>query len=1278
MSVFASSRRVAIACLSCRERKIKCITSSTDNPCLRCHSNDLPCDYISAVKHRRVRPAPTDTDTPRKRRTAKPDAPSGSEAPARACALRPLRAKHAPYPRHHRAYDGAAEGCWPVVADVAEHSLPPRPCAYPPSICISEREIRQPIPLSSVSYDYDWAPPSRSPSASPIALPLPLPLSSASSRPLLAETREAFVYSHVSQVDDPLEDYWRAFDGGASWHPSHAQEFIGVQLPDAYMDPGLFYGPFDGACFYSFRHQPSIHAEPRAQPSETPIYAWFHSFSVIWLLAQFTNADAAQKAFKTNTDSRGDVFLTERMDAIIDGILCDFNTARGAGVAVVRRSTDGSWVLESRRYGNATAVGAGVTADTVFSIGSNPKVRRRGCFFAIHPQASIDYTPQLFDVIATGLLIHNASLSPRISWDSKTAHILPGWGLMDPVASRESTITDLMSHSRTGLAPHDMMDALAEPVEALVGLHPVPRDRQTDSGTGGDPAADPAPAAPPPVLRLSRARLGMRDTAFFWDPALRGRLADGFVREGADVARDPFDRGRTRTVEFLGGRIRVPAIWLRALLEEGKNAENETIIPAEVIEKAASGIMVYSRIARYPELSPLTCGGGQSRGTYRGFEVIEHGGLTPGFMSQISRIPSQSLGVAVLTNDGSLGNFMMEAIKYRIFDEYFGLAPVDWTARYRERVRSAAPTPPLPRSSRAAAPTAPYAALAGTYNNAAYRDLRLCLFLHGSIQEGGEACEDLAAEVGARLPAVIQPHVPTLIARWATPLTHYLLLEHFDRDPWNLTGLWSHREGEWVQKMTVGMLAEFDGARGFPINTPLRMKPPRRPRRYTEERPPFSSFDQFARGQLLWCRTTRKEMKLTSRRRLTERATGNTTTSPSMRGLYEEEWQDPSLVDMDSELRRLCMVVDVSEPKKTISVVPFIRSRWLMPTSPWLDLNEAGSHPIAVTPGPRFVWIGPPEEIDVVLGNWEEMHPDTDPDTGLIRVDNPDEMEQNFWNWKSHHDVYMGKTEALRWLPADFFPHSPNATHVRAFSREVRDPMLGPHAQHRRHLSADAYLYQVPPPPPPQHAGHPSNTFAFGGFNMAPAAPAFRQNPPPFMNPGLIASRGFQGGFAGGQQQQQQQGLPGLRHRAYTHVNMSHSANAGFQQAQNRQQHNQQQHQQWAAGSHHRQPLRAFTSEGSMLDERERAAPAMQQRANVAQPLPLPSPETSARFAASQPLQPGGGALPLFPSLDTFRTGHQQQQQPPPLLPGPPPARGRSSLDLDRYREFYRTPDANV
>jgi hypothetical protein len=74
---------------------------------------------------------------------------------------------------------------------------------------------------------------------------------------------------------------------------------------------------------------------------------------------------------------------------------------------------------------------------------------------------------QLFDILATGLLISNTSLTPQISWKTKIASILPTWKLMDPVASAGSTITDLMSH-RTGLPRHDFMYSMSENASSVV------------------------------------------------------------------------------------------------------------------------------------------------------------------------------------------------------------------------------------------------------------------------------------------------------------------------------------------------------------------------------------------------------------------------------------------------------------------------------------------------------------------------------------------------------------------------------------------------------------------------------------------------------------------------------------------------------------------------------------------------------------------------------------------------------------------------------------------
>ncbi|KAJ7018061.1 hypothetical protein C8F04DRAFT_1153218, partial [Mycena alexandri] len=93
--------------------------------------------------------------------------------------------------------------------------------------------------------------------------------------------------------------------------------------------------------------------------------------------------------------------LNAKVDAAINSNLKDFKSPRGIGVAVVQKSPESGWIVETKGYG----------------------------------VAKVDGT-NLFDILATGLLISNEK-----------------WGLMDPIASSESTIVDVMS----GLPQHDFI-----------------------------------------------------------------------------------------------------------------------------------------------------------------------------------------------------------------------------------------------------------------------------------------------------------------------------------------------------------------------------------------------------------------------------------------------------------------------------------------------------------------------------------------------------------------------------------------------------------------------------------------------------------------------------------------------------------------------------------------------------------------------------------------------------------------------------------------------------
>ncbi|KAF8189864.1 beta-lactamase/transpeptidase-like protein [Mycena galopus ATCC 62051] len=512
-----------------------------------------------------------------------------------------------------------------------------------------------------------------------------------------------------------------------------------------------------------------------------------------------------------------DTLLTPQLDSAISDILKECKTPGGVGVAVVRKTAQGTWQLESKGYGNATGKGDKITADTLFGIGSNSK---------------------LFDVFATGLLISNETLTPRISWSSKIASIIPEWKLMDPVATSESTILDLMSH-RTGLPRHDLMASLdisaADVISLLQHVRPSTGFReQTQYNNRMYTVLSHLPQA---LLNITYEEyvqdniftpLGLADTTYFYADAVKtGRLADGFLRQDANQTEDPFAQGSVRVLPFWdqtttkshvtsgdGGVIstaREMAIWLQMLLLEGINQSNETVIPVEVVRKAATGLTVLRPVATYPELSPVVYGGGQMRGTYRGYEMIEHGGSVVGFKSQITRFPSENLGIAVMSNDEDLGGPIVETVKYRIIDEIFKLKPIDWTTRYRTQIAKGVPPPSVSRAKDAEAPVVPYSVLAGLYAHAAYGTLDFCLFWEKATT--GDACVALAPEVAARLPDVVDPDVPTLITRWNTEVTDYMRLTHYAGNLFNWSGL-THfpsdgSEESWVWKLE-GAHAEFE------------------------------------------------------------------------------------------------------------------------------------------------------------------------------------------------------------------------------------------------------------------------------------------------------------------------------------------------------------------------------------------------------------------------------------------------------------------------------------
>ncbi|KAJ7049059.1 beta-lactamase/transpeptidase-like protein [Mycena amicta] len=436
--------------------------------------------------------------------------------------------------------------------------------------------------------------------------------------------------------------------------------------------------------------------------------------------------------------------ITPRVDAYIRAQQAYWNSS-GLAVAVVRRRPgDSQWDIEFGSYGTARADGTPVSPDTLFAIASDSK---------------------LFTAVAVGLLIKNQSLAEArgkpLRWDTRIADVLGDeWGLMDEEMQRGVTLQDMLSH-RTGMPRHDFLASFTHSlarsqISTLRYLRPSASLREQYQYN--NLMYEVLSHLPPTLLNQSfesyitqniLTPLGMNASTYSVAEAearvlpgpdgLTRQLAHGFHwsmkdslvnRTGVLTPSEYFERpGEEKVWAGAAGILASPrdlSTWVAMLLNEGRHPfTNTTVIPADIIEHVALGASVSLQKAEYPETSPKVYGCGQNRFSYRGHEIIEHGGSNPGFKSIVTRLPHDQIGIVVLTNDDD-GVRVMEPVKFRILDELLGFHedPTDWAARYvaynAKSIQQNQAVTPRPKADRVRLPSTSFARMQGRFGNGAY------------------------------------------------------------------------------------------------------------------------------------------------------------------------------------------------------------------------------------------------------------------------------------------------------------------------------------------------------------------------------------------------------------------------------------------------------------------------------------------------------------------------------------------------------------------------------
>ncbi|MBA4189344.1 MAG: hypothetical protein C0467_15210 [Planctomycetaceae bacterium] len=391
------------------------------------------------------------------------------------------------------------------------------------------------------------------------------------------------------------------------------------------------------------------------------------------------------------------------------------------GVAVVVVRGDDTQLLKGfgvRELGAA----AKVTPDTVFPLASCSKA----------------FTTTLLAMLADDGVI---------GWDDPLRKHLPGFKLSDANADAMLTIRDLLCH-RSGIGGHDILwyrapwgiDDTLKRAQALPLDYPFRSGFQYSS-----------------IPFLVAGRAIEKRTGEKWEKLVATRICEPLGMTGVTFTTTDIPKEAERAGGHKLGKdgkvgmlpwyeIREPnpsgsvnatardvAAWLKFHLSDGINPNGTRIVSVKNLDetKTPHNIIRLDGLAKLlnPDTAQLSYCLGWLCYDHRGKKVISHGGMIDGFRVQITMLPGENLGIAVLANLQETR--MNAALTNSLIDLYCGLPAKDWNAYFRKIVDQEAADRKASLDARNAArkpdtrPTLPLAGYVGDYTHPAYGTARV-------------------------------------------------------------------------------------------------------------------------------------------------------------------------------------------------------------------------------------------------------------------------------------------------------------------------------------------------------------------------------------------------------------------------------------------------------------------------------------------------------------------------------------------------------------------------
>jgi CubicO group peptidase (beta-lactamase class C family) len=357
----------------------------------------------------------------------------------------------------------------------------------------------------------------------------------------------------------------------------------------------------------------------------------------------------------------------EQLEKYIKESMKEYNLP-GLAMGIIHKDS----VVFAKAYGvKSTETNEPVTLNSLFGIASLSKA---------------------FTAAAVGMLVDEGLLK----WDDHVIDHLPNFKLFDPYATREMRVRDLLCH-RSGLATFDG-DLLwygtdytrDEIVDRISEMEPKHSFRYSYGYSN--------------IMFIVAGELIKEVTGKSWDDFITERIFTPLNMINSTTTNSVFNETTDVAIPHLNGEVQPfinydnsgPAAsinssvndlikWMKLWLNKGvANADTlfsessyYTITKSHTALSGGRGEEINGRHFSNAAL-------GWFLSDYAGRKIISHGGGLPGYISRLTLVPEDSLGIIVLTNDDSR---LAGAISSKVIDMYFTEKDIDYAKQADERYR---------------------------------------------------------------------------------------------------------------------------------------------------------------------------------------------------------------------------------------------------------------------------------------------------------------------------------------------------------------------------------------------------------------------------------------------------------------------------------------------------------------------------------------------------------------------------------------------------------------